>query len=99
MQGVVVVGIPLARPDLRTKETIAYYDIVFGKGWDYAYTYPAINKCIQSAGRCIRSEKDRGVIIYLDERFAWKKYYDCLPREGLIVKANPVELIKTFFAK
>ena len=98
LQGVVVVGIPLARPDLKTKETIAYYDIKFGKGWDYAYTYPAINKCIQSAGRCIRSETDRGVIIYLDERFVWQKYYDCLPREGLIVKREPSELITEFFA-
>jgi len=98
LQGVVVVGIPLARPDLKTKETITYYDSKFGKGWDYAYTYPAINKCIQSAGRCIRSEKDRGVIIYLDERFAWKKYYDCLPKEGLVVKREPVEMITNFFA-
>ncbi|MAG60342.1 hypothetical protein CL619_01005 [archaeon] len=98
LQGVVVVGIPLARPDLKTKETIAYYDIKFGKGWDYAYTYPAINKCIQSAGRCIRSETDRGVIIYLDERFVWPKYFDCLPREGLIVKREPEEMISQFFS-
>jgi DNA excision repair protein ERCC-2 len=94
LQGVIVVGIPLARPDLKTNETINYYDIKFGKGWDYAYTYPAINKCIQSAGRCIRSESDRGVIIYLDERFTWKKYYDCLPKEGLLVKREPIDLIK-----
>lgn len=98
LQGVIVVGIPLARPNLKTKETINYYDIKFGKGWDYAYTYPAINKCIQSAGRCIRSEKDRGVIIYLDERFVWQKYFDCLPREGLVVKREPGEMITEFFA-
>ncbi len=97
LQGVIVVGIPLARPDLKTQETINYYDQKFSKGWDYAYTYPAINKCIQSAGRCIRSETDRGVIIYLDERFVWKKYYDCLPREGLLVKREPKEIITNFF--
>ncbi len=76
---VIVVGLPLQQPDLETKKLIMYYDEKFGKGWDYGYTLPAIAKCMQSAGRCIRSEKDRGVIIFLDERFAWQNYKACFP--------------------
>jgi len=78
---VIVVGLPLSQPDLETKELIKYYDNEFGKGWDYGYTYPALNKTIQAAGRCIRSETDRGVIVFLDERYAWDNYLKCFPKD------------------
>lgn len=97
LNGVIVVGLPLARPDLQTKESIRYYDEKFGKGWDYGYLYPAMAKCIQSAGRCIRSETDRGVIIFLDERFAWQRYHSCLPQERLIVSKQGEPLLNKFF--
>ncbi|MEK6845165.1 MAG: helicase C-terminal domain-containing protein, partial [Nanoarchaeota archaeon] len=99
LNGVVVVGLPLARPDLITREVINYYDRKFGKGWSYGYLYPAMNKCLQSAGRCIRSETDRGVIVYLDERFAWEMYYGCFPRERLVVSKDYGRLLKEFFNK
>ncbi len=99
LNGVVVVGLPLGKPDLYTRELVKYYEEKFGKGWDYGYIYPAMSKCIQSAGRCIRSETDKGAVIYLDERFAWQNYYDCLPREGLRVTKEYQKLLKEFFEK
>ena len=75
-----------------------YYDQKFSRGWDYGYIYPAMSKCLQSAGRCIRSETDKGAVIFLDERFAWKSYYDCFPREGLIVSKDYEKLLTQFFA-
>ena len=79
LKGVVIVGLPLEKPDLETKELIDYYKEKYNHGFDYAYIFPAITKCLQNAGRCIRSETDRGVIIFLDERFAWQNYLRCLP--------------------
>ncbi len=99
LQGVVIIGLPLARPDLKTRELIRYYDLKFGKGWDYGYTFPALNKCFQSAGRCIRSETDRGAVIYLDERFAWQTYFNCFPKEGLRVSKDYKRLLGEFFRK
>ena len=99
LNGVVIIGLPLGRPDLKTRETIKYYDQEFGKGWDYGYKFPAISKCIQSAGRCIRSGTDKGVVVFLDERFAWHNYYGCLPREGLIVSKDYEKLLKEFWGK
>ncbi len=99
LNGAVVVGLPLARPDLKTKETIKYYEEKFGRGWDYGYIFPAMSKCIQSAGRCIRSETDKGAVIYFDERFAWQNYYSCLPSEGLRVTKDYRKLLKEFFGK
>ena len=97
LNGVVVVGLPLARPDLKTKALIDFYHQKFQKGWEYGYIYPAINKCLQSAGRCIRSETDKGALLFLDERFAWEQYYCCFPREGLKVSKEYGKMIKEFF--
>ncbi|MCF7798381.1 hypothetical protein K9M74_00595 [Candidatus Woesearchaeota archaeon] len=101
LKGVVVVGLPLGRPDLETKALIEYYDKKFSKGWDYGYVFPAFNKIIQSAGRCIRSETDRGVIVFLDERFTWPQYYRCFPKTWKMkVSVNHYqEQIQKFFAK
>jgi DNA excision repair protein ERCC-2 len=79
LKGVIIVGLPLQRPDLETEALIKYYDEKFKKGWDYGYLFPAFNRALQSAGRCIRSETDKGVIIFLDERYSWKNYFRCFP--------------------
>ncbi len=98
LNGAIVVGIPLEKPDLVTKALIDYYDRLFGEGWNYGYVYPAMNKVIQACGRVIRSETDRGVIVLLDERFTWKNYFKCLPTDwNLIVTKEPVRRIKDFF--
>lgn len=96
---VAMIGLPLSRPDLETKALIDYYDKKFGAGWDYGYVYPAFNLLIQSAGRCIRSETDKGVIIFIDERFTWQNYYRCFPptwKMKISVDRYP-EMIEKFF--
>ena len=100
LKGVIIVGLPLQRPDLETKSLIEYYDKKFGKGWDYGYLFPAFTKTIQAAGRCIRSEKDKGVIIFLDERYSWNNYYRCFPMSWrLRISLLYPALINTFFAQ
>ena len=98
LKAVVVVGLPLERPSLEVKELIEYYDGKFGKGWDYGYIFPAIIRCLQNAGRCIRTEEDKGVVVFLDERFAWPNYYRCFPPD-MDVKITKVyeERVKGFF--
>lgn len=81
LKAVVVLGVPLNEPDLETKALIQYYEYKYGKGWEYGYTYPAMSKAVQAAGRCIRTDNDRGVIVFMDERFGWKKYSQLIPKE------------------
>ena len=50
-------------------------------GFAYAYQYPGMNKVLQAAGRVIRTQEDRGVILLLDERFAQSSYQRLFPRE------------------
>jgi len=95
---VVVVGLPLERPTLETDSLIKYYDFKFGRGWDYGYIYPAMNKALQAAGRCIRSETDRGAIILMDDRFKWENYKRCIPKDMTFITTERPEMhLETFF--
>ncbi len=98
LKAVIIVGLPLSRPDLETKSLIDYFDKKFSKGWDYGYLFPAFNKTLQNAGRCIRSETDRGIIIFLDERYVWNNYKRCFPEDwNMVVSQDYKNIIKEFF--
>ena len=58
-----------------------YFDQKGLYGFDYAYRYPGMNKVLQAAGRVIRTEDDRGVILLLDERFQREKRKEIFPKE------------------
>ena len=95
---VIIVGLPLAKPNIETQELINYYDSLYSKGWDYAYIYPAIITSLQNAGRCIRSETDKGCIIFLDERYSWHNYKKCFPQDANFETTKlPSSRIKEFF--
>lgn len=98
LKGVVIVGMPLTKPDLETEELIKYYDVKYAKGWDYGYIMPAIITTMQNAGRCIRSETDRGVIVFLDERYVWPNYRRCFPKEwNMQISIDAKKEIEEFF--
>ncbi|HEC56346.1 MAG TPA: ATP-dependent DNA helicase [Candidatus Syntrophoarchaeum butanivorans] len=98
LDGVVIVGVPLSPPSLEVKSLIEYYEKKFRRGYLYGYIYPAMNRVLQAAGRCIRSEEDRGVIVLMDDRFGMRKYLNCLPPEWrVIVSDDWEELIEEFF--
>jgi len=71
----VIVGIPYPKPTARQRGLQNYYEYKFGKGWDYTVMAPTARKLVQSIGRLIRDETDRGVAIILDRRAPrFKKY-------------------------
>ncbi|AMB84916.1 ATP-dependent DNA helicase [Pseudomonas agarici] len=53
---------------------------LFGAGYDYTYLYPGLQKVVQAAGRVIRSQQDRGVVMLIDDRFAEARVRQLLPR-------------------
>jgi DNA excision repair protein ERCC-2 len=96
--GAIIVGVPLQEMNLETKCLIEYYEEKFGRGWHYGYIFPAVNKALQAAGRVIRSEKDRGVAVFIDKRYLWKNYAGCLPQENnFLVVDNPARYVRDFF--
>lgn len=71
-----------------------YFDSRGMKGFDYAYLYPGMNKVLQSAGRVIRTEYDRGIIVLLDERFMGRQYQEIFPREWSGYKVCQLETLR-----
>ncbi len=63
---IVGTGMPMLSPERNIMA--AYYDEKTERGHEFAYTCPGMNKVLQAAGRVIRSEKDRGVIVLIDDR-------------------------------
>lgn len=91
--GAFVVGPALPNFDFEREQIRSYYENRYGKdnAFNYAYVYPAMAKAIQSAGRVIRSETDRGVIVMLDSRFLQNSYAETMP-EGWF-EQSPQELV------
>ncbi len=54
-------------------------DALFGKGYDYTYLYPGLQKVVQAAGRVIRTTEDQGVVHLIDDRFARPQVRRLLP--------------------
>lgn len=79
--GAAIVGTGLPQVCNDREIVKGYFDARKMAGFDYAYLYPGINKVLQSAGRVIRTETDRGVILLLDERFSQRQYRESFPRE------------------
>ena len=78
--GCAIVGVGLPQVSPRQEMLRRYFDDKDGCGFDYAYRFPGMNKVLQAAGRVIRTEHDRGVVLLLDDRFAQEGYRRLFPR-------------------
>ncbi len=91
--GAFIVGTGLPQICYEREILRQYFEKKNGKGFDYAYLYPGMNKVLQSAGRVIRTETDRGVILLLDERFLQRQCQEIFPREWVGIKKCTLENI------
>ena len=89
--GAFVVGPPLPNFDFERERMKDYYQSSYQAGFEYAYTYPAMAKAVQAAGRVIRTETDKGIIILMDDRFLEKNYGASLPQDWF--STHPKELV------
>lgn len=101
--GAIIIGTGLPQV-CRERELLKnYFDAHGLRGFDYAYLYPGMNKVLQSAGRVIRTDEDRGVILLLDERFRDGRYQETFPREwkeyALCNVENVEDYLETFWRK
>jgi len=88
----IIVGIPYPKPTAKQRGLQRYYDLKFGKGWEYTVEAPTARKLLQSIGRLIRDEKDRGIAVILDRRASrFKKYI-----KDIEISKNLMDDIKNF---
>ncbi|WP_318152506.1 ATP-dependent DNA helicase [Paenibacillus terricola] len=81
LTGVAVVGVGLPQVGLERDMIRDYCERSERSGFDYAYVYPGMNKVLQAGGRLIRSEKDYGRLLLIDDRYLAQPYNRLLPAE------------------
>ena len=78
--GVIIVGVGMPQIGIE-RDIIKDHMKDSNKGFDYAYVYPGMIKVLQAAGRCIRTDDDKGVILLLDKRYSQRRYQSLFPYE------------------
>lgn len=97
---IVGTGIPLV---CKERELIReYFDEKDGRGYEYAYEFPGMNKVLQASGRVIRTNEDIGVVALLDERFLSNSYQKLFPVEwaehDVVLLSNVKDTMETFWS-
>ena len=79
--GAIVVGVGLPQICFERNIIRDYFEKENGKGFEYAYIYPGMNKVMQAAGRVIRTTTDKGLVLLIDDRFTRANYRKLFPNE------------------
>ena len=77
--GAVIIGTGIPKISFERNIIKAKKKKKMNTGYDYAYKYPGFNKVLQSAGRVIRTEDDRGTVLLIDSRFCQYTYLKLFP--------------------
>jgi DNA excision repair protein ERCC-2 len=97
---VVIVGFPMNPPSPEAEAMKQRMERRFGrkKANLYINVYPAVSKVLQAAGRAIRSEHDRAVIVMIDDRYLLPATRSAFPDDfqGLGT-SEPSRFIESFF--
>ena len=92
--GTLIIGTGLPQVCNEREILKSYFDQKGLYGFDYAYRYPGMNKVLQAAGRVIRTEDDRGVILLLDERFQREKGKEIFPKEWVDCERCRLDIVE-----
>lgn len=82
-----------------------HYEEQLGDGFALAYALPGMTRVIQSVGRLLRQDGDRGVAVLYGERFLREPYRGLLPEAWLRggsaedLVGDPVRVARAFFAR
>lgn len=74
--GAIIISVGLPSISYEKDKIKQYYekDAPSKKGFNYAYCYPGMNRVLQAAGRVIRTEEDRGFVLFIDSRYNLEPY-------------------------
>ena len=92
--GAIIIGTGLPKITAEQNILADYFEKTREGGKDYAYTYPAMIKVLQAAGRVIRGETDQGTVVLVDDRYGDPNIYRLFPKSWKHIKytADPYSL-------
>ena len=102
--GAIIVCVGLPQQGLERDLIRGYFDADEsrrGNGFEFAYQYPGMNRVLQTAGRVIRSETDRGIVCLIDHRFNEARYQALFPEswkpERLRSRQHLMQSLRSFW--
>jgi DNA excision repair protein ERCC-2 len=93
VHNVFIVGPALPTANFERQLMQDYFEKTHKKGRSYTYTYPAMTRSIQAAGRIVRDASEKGVIVLMDPRFLEADYQETMPADWF--QTNARELVST----
>lgn len=93
--GVVIAGVGLPQIGVERDLIKAHFELPeqAGQGFEFAYQYPGMSRVLQTAGRVIRGEQDRGIICLIDNRFNEARYRRLMPPHWQVQSARNREIL------
>lgn len=102
--GSIIVGVGL--PGFSSERNLMrdYFENRYENGFEYAYTFPGMNNVLQAAGRVIRRDEDRGIVVLIDDRYGTPTYQKLFPSHWKHLKyagnsASLAEIARKFWEK
>jgi DNA excision repair protein ERCC-2 len=92
--GAVIVGVGLPQLSVERDLIRDYFEEKSAAGFDYAYTFPGMNRVLQAVGRVIRSETDKGMVLLIDTRFGQARYGRLFPQWWRAIPVRNTETLK-----
>ncbi len=89
LAGAVIVGVGLPGIGLERDLIRDYFETHRQAGFDFAYRLPGFNRVLQAVGRVIRTSRDRGIVMLLDQRYGQRRYRELFPAEWRPVRLGP----------
>lgn len=98
LSGAIVVGVGLPAMDIERELIKEYFNGASKDGFQQAYVIPGMNKVLQAAGRVIRQETDRGVVLLIGSRFSQAGYKKLFPPEWYGAKGVAGEIAEEVYS-
>ena len=94
LSGAAIISTGIPQIDFERNVMQELFDDGFGSGNDVAYTYPGMRRVLQAAGRVIRTENDRGIVLLVDMRYGEEKVMELLPNHWRVRKVGKLDMLK-----
>ncbi|OED38432.1 hypothetical protein AB833_19835 [Chromatiales bacterium (ex Bugula neritina AB1)] len=91
--GTIIVGTGLASISLEQQLIEQDFNNSGLNGFDYASRYPGFTRVLQTAGRVIRSETDKGVVVLIDKRFNKSFYRNLFPQHWNLLNCDNTDTL------
>lgn len=97
LSGAAIVGVGIPQISFERERMRELLDGA-GDGYHCAYTYPGLERVLQAAGRVIRTDADRGVVLLIDDRFGREEYRGLLPEHWRVRLARNTREMEGFLS-